>query len=194
MENMSNPEENDDVSYHQSPRSIDPNDQSATETPVYSTLSTDSFAYHRTYSETSGGFSDHIDETSSFCSEVSHSDWPLITKSKSGISNCLAALEMKKNRNENLAVQEISEPGIVFSLSLSFDLEYSLEIVLNICAELETMKERFSKLLLGEDMSGSGKGVCPAVTISNAITNLYGNQNLITNLYECQKPSRETVI
>ncbi|PKI39993.1 hypothetical protein CRG98_039656 [Punica granatum] len=35
------------------------------------------------------------------------------------------------------------------------------------------MKERFSKLLLGEDMSGSGKGVCTAVTISNAITNLY---------------------
>lgn len=40
--------------------------------------------------------------------------------------------------------------------------------------ELELMKERFSKLLLGEDMSGSGKGVCTAVTISNAITNLYG--------------------
>ncbi|KAF5731733.1 putative Rop guanine nucleotide exchange factor [Tripterygium wilfordii] len=35
------------------------------------------------------------------------------------------------------------------------------------------MKERFAKLLLGEDMSGSGKGVCTAVTISNAITNLY---------------------
>lgn len=42
-------------------------------------------------------------------------------------------------------------------------------------AELELMKERFAKLLLGEDMSGSGKGVCTAVTISNAITNLYGN-------------------
>lgn len=37
------------------------------------------------------------------------------------------------------------------------------------------MKERFSKLLLGEDMSGGGKGVCTAVTVSNAITNLYGN-------------------
>ncbi|KAI4963513.1 hypothetical protein ZWY2020_013965 [Hordeum vulgare] len=34
------------------------------------------------------------------------------------------------------------------------------------------MKERFSKLLLGEDMSGSGKGVCTALAISNAITNL----------------------
>ena len=43
-------------------------------------------------------------------------------------------------------------------------------------AELELVKERFSKLLLGEDMSGSGKGVCTAVAISNAITNLYGKQ------------------
>ncbi|KAH6769177.1 ROP guanine nucleotide exchange factor 5 [Perilla frutescens var. frutescens] len=39
-------------------------------------------------------------------------------------------------------------------------------------SEIEMMKERFAKLLLGEDMSGSGKGVCPALTISNAITNL----------------------
>ncbi|KAI7726954.1 hypothetical protein M8C21_011379 [Ambrosia artemisiifolia] len=34
------------------------------------------------------------------------------------------------------------------------------------------MKERFAKLLLGEDMSGGGKGVCSALAISNAITNL----------------------
>jgi hypothetical protein len=36
------------------------------------------------------------------------------------------------------------------------------------------MRERFSKLLLGEDMSGGGKGVSSAAAISNAITNLYG--------------------
>ncbi|MFS7972848.1 putative PRONE domain, Rop guanine nucleotide exchange factor [Helianthus anomalus] len=41
--------------------------------------------------------------------------------------------------------------------------------------ELEMMKERFAKLLLGEDMSGSGKGVSTAVTVSNAITNLYAS-------------------
>lgn len=41
-------------------------------------------------------------------------------------------------------------------------------------AELEMMKERFSKLLLGEDMSGSGKGACTSLAISNAITNLCG--------------------
>lgn len=36
------------------------------------------------------------------------------------------------------------------------------------------MRERFSKLLLGEDMSGCGNGVCTALAISNAITNLCG--------------------
>ncbi|KAE7996696.1 hypothetical protein FH972_001396 [Carpinus fangiana] len=39
-------------------------------------------------------------------------------------------------------------------------------------SDIDMMKERFSKLLLGEDMSGSGKGVCTALAISNAITNL----------------------
>ena len=47
--------------------------------------------------------------------------------------------------------------------------------VLWLFIELDMMRERFSKLLLGEDMSGVGKGVCTAVTISNSITNLYGN-------------------
>ncbi|KAL5709377.1 Rop guanine nucleotide exchange factor 7 [Ranunculus cassubicifolius] len=39
-------------------------------------------------------------------------------------------------------------------------------------SEIAMMKERFAKLLLGEDMSGCGKGVCTALAISNAITNL----------------------
>ncbi|KAJ0026247.1 hypothetical protein Pint_09291 [Pistacia integerrima] len=39
-------------------------------------------------------------------------------------------------------------------------------------SKVELMKERFAKLLLGEDMSGGGKGVCTALAISNAITNL----------------------
>ncbi|KAF5766912.1 putative PRONE domain, Rop guanine nucleotide exchange factor [Helianthus annuus] len=40
---------------------------------------------------------------------------------------------------------------------------------------MELIKERFAKLLLGEDMSGTGKGVCTALAISNAITNLYAS-------------------
>ncbi|KAI3829237.1 hypothetical protein L1987_03354 [Smallanthus sonchifolius] len=57
--------------------------------------------------------------------------------------------------------------------------------------ELEMMKERFSKLLLGEDMSGSGKGVSTAVTVSNAITNLYvsvfGQHQRLEPLYPDKK-------
>ena len=40
--------------------------------------------------------------------------------------------------------------------------------------EMELMKDRFAKLLLGEDMSGGGKGVSSALALSNAITNLAG--------------------
>ncbi|CAD6237498.1 unnamed protein product [Miscanthus lutarioriparius] len=39
-------------------------------------------------------------------------------------------------------------------------------------SELDLMKEKFAKLLLGEDMSGTGKGVSSALALSNAITNL----------------------
>ncbi|KAF3793962.1 Rop guanine nucleotide exchange factor 12 [Nymphaea thermarum] len=39
-------------------------------------------------------------------------------------------------------------------------------------ADLDQIKERFAKLLLGEDMSGGGKGVSSALALSNAITNL----------------------
>lgn len=46
--------------------------------------------------------------------------------------------------------------------------------MMRMVAEMEMMKERLSKLLLGEDMSGCGNGVSTALTISNAITNLCG--------------------
>ncbi|KAM7254624.1 hypothetical protein ACFE04_004004 [Oxalis oulophora] len=39
-------------------------------------------------------------------------------------------------------------------------------------ADVEQLRERYAKLLLGEDMSGGGKGVSSALALSNAITNL----------------------
>ncbi|XP_044976643.1 rop guanine nucleotide exchange factor 9-like [Hordeum vulgare subsp. vulgare] len=39
-------------------------------------------------------------------------------------------------------------------------------------SEMDLKKERFAKLLLGEDMSGTGKGVSSALALSNSITNL----------------------
>lgn len=44
--------------------------------------------------------------------------------------------------------------------------------------DLDLMKEKFSKLLLGEDMSGGGKGVSSALALSNAITNLAGKHKI----------------
>jgi len=43
--------------------------------------------------------------------------------------------------------------------------------------DLEQMKDKFGKLLLGEDMSGGGKGVSSSLALSNAITNLAGILN-----------------
>ncbi|GER34771.1 Rop guanine nucleotide exchange factor [Striga asiatica] len=42
--------------------------------------------------------------------------------------------------------------------------------------EIEMMKERFAKLLLGEDMSGGGKEVC------TALVSVYGSNMTRTNL------------
>ncbi|KAM7490809.1 hypothetical protein LguiA_033730 [Lonicera macranthoides] len=39
-------------------------------------------------------------------------------------------------------------------------------------SDVETMKERFAKLLLGEDITGGRKGVSAALALSNAITSL----------------------
>lgn len=41
-------------------------------------------------------------------------------------------------------------------------------------SDVETMKEKFAKLLLGEDITGGCKGLSTAVALSNAITNLAG--------------------
>lgn len=41
-------------------------------------------------------------------------------------------------------------------------------------SDLETMKEKFAKLLLGEDITGGTKGVSTALALSNAITSLAG--------------------
>jgi hypothetical protein len=51
--------------------------------------------------------------------------------------------------------------------------EYHLCCVgIDCTADLDLMKDKFAKLLLGEDMSGTGKGVSSALALSNAITNL----------------------
>jgi hypothetical protein len=53
---------------------------------------------------------------------------------------------------------------------------------------MDLMKEKFAKLLLGEDMSGSGKGVPSALALSNAVTNLAGDDDACWTL--CNKRTR----
>ncbi|GMN44913.1 hypothetical protein TIFTF001_014105 [Ficus carica] len=157
MDNLSNTDESYDLGYQPSPSSMDQNDQ----TPGYSTLSGDSFAYCRTNSETSA-FSEPL-EYQSYSSEPSPSFWPG-SKSGGGVHSNQAVLNrLGMNQHKNVVDHD------------KLDDQEALD------AELEMMKERFAKLLLGEDMSGSGNGVCTAVTISNSITNLYATvfgQNL----------------
>lgn len=70
----------------------------------------------------------------------------------------------------------------------------SVQIHVVVLPEIEMMKERFSKLLLGEDMSGCGKGACTALAISNAITNLCGKHFIASHFYLCSTfDSKRTV-
>ncbi|KAL3536453.1 hypothetical protein ACH5RR_004914 [Cinchona calisaya] len=76
------------------------------------------------------------------------------------------------------AIQKDDEPPDYASSHVSEDAEKphsdtrKLEKHGSSLSETEMMKERFAKLLLGEDMSGCGNGVSTALAISNAITNL----------------------
>ncbi|KAI3801273.1 hypothetical protein L1987_29377 [Smallanthus sonchifolius] len=92
----------------------------------------------------------------------------------------MASFETNLNEEQITSFDESSSPSSVDVAGEKNDVEASR------CAgsedseklenrgptEIEMMKERFSKLLLGEDMSGCGNGVCTALAISNAITNL----------------------
>jgi hypothetical protein len=94
----------------------------------------------------------------------------------SRLSQAMSKLSMKKLQQ---AVEEKSmeDEGMDGNLFLLKFLLLRFCLADECCSEMELMKEKYTKLLLGEDMSGGGKGVCTAVAISNAITNLYGTSN-----------------
>ncbi|KAH7431229.1 hypothetical protein KP509_08G038100 [Ceratopteris richardii] len=56
-------------------------------------------------------------------------------------------------------------------------------------AEAELIKKRFAKLLLGEDLSGGGKGVSTALAVSNSITNL--SASVFGELWQLEPLSKE---
>ncbi|XP_022777169.1 rop guanine nucleotide exchange factor 12-like [Durio zibethinus] len=65
-----------------------------------------------------------------------------------------------------------SDKGLKPRLTMEDMLSVYLAREKQLLNDMEQMKERFAKLLLGEDMSGGGKGVSSALALSNAITNL----------------------
>ncbi|GJT97501.1 Rop guanine nucleotide exchange factor 3-like protein, partial [Tanacetum coccineum] len=133
----------------------DDHDHDQETTTLNLTLSRRSFAYCRTSSE-----------ASTFCEKLTNDD----------LNSCSSD-----------AQSPVCWPGSVrspYRPALSrfggmkpnkFDVEDRLETLEPMDLEIEMMKDRFSKLLLGENMSGSGKGVSTTVTVSNAITNLYAS-------------------
>ncbi|CAI5529956.1 unnamed protein product [Closterium sp. Naga37s-1] len=55
-------------------------------------------------------------------------------------------------------------------------------------ADMQLMRERWSKLLLGEDPSGGAKGCGPALAMANAITSVSDEDELSCS--ECYNPWR----
>ncbi|XP_021732373.1 rop guanine nucleotide exchange factor 7-like [Chenopodium quinoa] len=83
---------------------------------------------------------------------------------KSSVSPTLLGWPIKKAAIPKSAISGSQKPVLADDSELK---KHNLNL-----SEMEMMKERFAKLLLGEDMSGSGKGVSTALAVSNAITNL----------------------
>ncbi|CAN1775133.1 Rop guanine nucleotide exchange factor 12 [Linum perenne] len=92
---------------------------------------------------------------------VTHHPSPL-EKQKSRVVAAAAAIGRAMSRNDRGSRSHLNRDQDVVAQLLKDKMH----------AEMDQMKERFSKLLLGEDMSGGGKGVSSALALSNAITNL----------------------
>ncbi|XP_021849936.1 rop guanine nucleotide exchange factor 4 isoform X3 [Spinacia oleracea] len=95
------------------------------------------------------------------------------TSSEMSTDSCSEAASPVRWNPPRAATPPMASPSRLGMKKYMYSIDSGLDELEIIDLELEIMKERFSKLLLGEDMSGGGKGVCTAVTISNAITNLY---------------------
>ncbi|KAI3956256.1 hypothetical protein MKW92_019656 [Papaver armeniacum] len=114
---------------------------------------------------------DHSNSTTSSSSSSQEScsspppqlDWPTNTTKPSTTSTI-------KDDDAEKPHMDVAAAKAIENVDTTIKLEK--QVSTNRISEIEMMKERFSKLLLGEDMSGSGKGVSTALAISNAITNL----------------------
>lgn len=101
-----------------------------------------------------GCVSDSLDEDASSCSSSNNatgsfsSHWTMMKRDEHGLDEWEVAGSAKQYNCKEKPAE-----------SLQF-------------SDIETMKEKFAKLLLGEDLTGGQKGLPTALALSNAITNL----------------------
>ncbi|XP_062220031.1 rop guanine nucleotide exchange factor 14-like isoform X2 [Phragmites australis] len=102
---------------------------------------------------------DSLDDEVSSCSS---------SKDACGSSFSSHCLSLHKQENEH-SLYELGTPSAVHPLPFrgKKPITYNLS-----ASDIEYMKEKFAKLLLGGDNSGGARGVCTALALSNAITNL----------------------
>ncbi|PSS01270.1 Rop guanine nucleotide exchange factor like [Actinidia chinensis var. chinensis] len=101
-----------------------------------------------------GCVSDSLDEDASSCSS-----------SNNAFGSFSSHWTMMKRDEQGLDEWEVTESPKHFYVKEK--PVYSVQF-----SDVETMKERFAKLLLGEDITGGRKGLSTALALSNAITNL----------------------
>ncbi|XP_057477162.1 rop guanine nucleotide exchange factor 14-like isoform X2 [Actinidia eriantha] len=101
-----------------------------------------------------GCVSDSLDEDASSCSS-----------SNNGFGSFSSHWTMMKRDEQGLDEWEVTESPKHFYVKEK--PVYSVQF-----SDVETMKERFAKLLLGEDITGGRKGLSTALALSNGITNL----------------------
>uniref|UniRef100_A0A5B7AWU5 Putative rop guanine nucleotide exchange factor 14 n=1 Tax=Davidia involucrata TaxID=16924 RepID=A0A5B7AWU5_DAVIN len=117
-------------------------------------LNIESYGNESGTSRGDGCVTDSFDEDDSSCSSSNNafgsfsSHWMMMKKDEEGMDEW----EVSKSP-QHFYVKE--KPTYTIQLS-----------------DVETMKERFAKLLLGEDVTGGHKGISTALALSNAITNL----------------------
>ncbi|KAL6985562.1 Rop guanine nucleotide exchange factor 14 [Sarracenia purpurea var. burkii] len=116
-------------------------------------LNSNSYENESGTSRGDGCASDSLDEDASSCSSSNNafgsfsSHWTMVKRDEKGLD------EWVTDSPQHFYVKE--KPGYCVQFS-----------------DVETMKERFAKLLLGEDITGGCKGMSTALSLSNAITNL----------------------
>lgn len=106
-----------------------------------------------------GCITDSFDEDDSSCSSSKDAFGSFSSK----------CLTMKREDEQGLEEWELSESPQQFYVKEKEKPSYAIQH-----SDIEAMKEKFSKLLLGEDVTGGTKGIATALALSNAITNLAG--------------------